>query len=634
MLDSSLKIIIVGGGHAGCEAALAGARMGVPTTLISLSRDKIAEMSCNPSIGGVGKGQLVKEIDALGGEMGRNADYTGIQFKRLNTRKGSAVQSSRCQSDKVLYAKRMRETLSQTPNLSLLEGEVKGLLVEDGEMRGVVFQDPASLSPREILCGAVVITTGTFMRGLMHCGSSQRRGGRYGELDSLGLSEELERLGFRLLRLKTGTPARLLRESIDFSGLTVQKGDDPPQKFSFAETQISLPQIDCYLTSTGIETHTIIQNNLSKSPLYSGQIKGIGPRYCPSIEDKVVKFPDKARHLIFLEPESLSSSWIYPNGLSTSLPQDVQEQFLRTLPGLEEVKVARPGYAVEYDAIDPLQLTHSLEARHIRNLFLAGQINGTSGYEEAGAQGLLAGINAARSVMKAPHLKLGRHQAYLGVMVDDLVTLGVTEPYRMFTSRAEFRLSLREDNADLRLSEIGYEIGLLTKDDYKLFCERKKKIHTLQTYLKRTVVKPTDKGNATLVSLGSSPLAYPQTLAQILKRPELTLADTLALVDTPPTVSHQKSIQDVVEIEVKYEGYITIQREEMKRLENLDKVGLPPSLDYSKIAGLSNEIRQKLTERKPSSLADASKVPGITPAALTAILFHVKRKSPLATPSV
>ncbi len=618
-------VVVIGGGHAGCEAALASARMGSSTLLVTMNPDKIAEMSCNPSIGGVGKGQLVKEIDALGGEMGKNADFTGIQFKRLNTRKGSAVQSSRCQADKKQYALRMQNIVASTENLHVCHGEVKALWVEGAEIRGVKVLAKAG-NTLEVQTGSVVITAGTFMKAVMYTGFERSEGGRFGESPSLGLSDTLRDLGFTLLRLKTGTPARLIAESIDFSQMEEQKGDELPSKFSFWESSIILPQVSCFLTFTNEKTHQAIRDNLHRSPLYSGEIKGVGPRYCPSIEDKVVKFPDKGRHQLFFEPESLDSNWIYPNGISTSLPSDVQESFIRSIPGCQEVKIARYGYAVEYDCIDPRQLKPSLESKAIKGLFLGGQVNGTSGYEEAAAQGLLAGINAALLSQKRTPFILSRTESYIGVMIDDLTTLGVSEPYRMFTSRAEYRLSLREDNADLRLSRYGFVLGLLSEEQKLGFEERSKAVVEMKQFLKRTFVKPTHKVQELLTSKNLSPLIQGQSLDSLIKRPELSLAEVLEVSDILAPHSLSRETSETLEVEVKYEGYVAMQMQEIERMKKLQTLSIPKELKYGVVAGLSIEIKEKLERIKPSTLAEAAQISGVTPAALSALLFHLRQR--------
>ncbi|NBX76033.1 MAG: tRNA uridine-5-carboxymethylaminomethyl(34) synthesis enzyme MnmG [Proteobacteria bacterium] len=626
------EVVIVGAGHAGCEAALASSRMGRETLLITMDPLKSAEMSCNPSIGGVGKGQLVKEIDALGGEMGRNADLTGIQFKRLNTRKGSAVQSSRCQSDKKEYASRMQKILATQTKLETLLGEVKEIKTQDGKVCGLLVESQGEKI--EIQTRNIVITAGTFMRGLIHCGFDQTDGGRFGEKASKGLSSSLAELGFTISRLKTGTPARLFKETIDWSQMEEQLGDNPPYTFSFWNTKIALPQVSCHLVHTNEKTHQVILNNLDKSPLYSGNIKGVGPRYCPSIEDKVVKFPDKPRHQLFFEPESLDSNWIYPNGISTSLPAEVQDAFIRTIPGCQDAKFARYGYAVEYDCIDPRELKPSLESKKVEGLFLAGQVNGTSGYEEAAAQGLIAGINAARRAWLEPALVLSRAESYIGVMIDDLTTLGVTEPYRMFTSRAEYRLSLREDNADLRLSPYGYQIGLLPKENYDQMLERKRQIEVLQTVFKKIFIKPSEELGRSLESLGTSPLSSAQSLSNLLKRPEVGISHVIDWgKDHLPEDCRaplSPATQETLEIEVKYEGYISIQKEEIRHLSKMKESVIPGAFNYGSVIGLSTELKEKLSKQKPSTLAEAAKIPGVTPAALTALLFHLKKKGPSA----
>lgn len=616
------EILVIGSGHAGCEAALASARMGVPTWLVTMDTHRVGEMSCNPSIGGVGKGQLVREIDALGGEMGKNADFTGIQFKRLNTRKGSAVQSSRCQSDKVQYANRMRAQVLLQPNLQLVAGEVKELLVDGGKIIGVEFESGGARS--RVHCRFVVITTGTFMRSVIYCGSELSEGGRIGEKSSKGLSDCLGNLGLQIHRLKTGTPARLIRESLDYSRLNEQPGDVIPGRFSFSETTVELPQVSCYLTYTCEQTHEVIQENLHRSPLYSGMIRGIGPRYCPSIEDKVVKFRDKPRHQVFLEPESLDSNWIYPNGISTSLPKDVQEAFVRTIPGCENAVFARYGYAVEYDCIDPRQLLPTLEVKHLEGLFLGGQVNGTSGYEEAAAQGFVAGVNAALKARERSPLILPRSESYIGVMLDDLTRLGVTEPYRMFTSRCEYRLSVREDNADIRLRPKGIALGLVSDRDKDRFEKRLEKLAKTSTVLDKTYVPPKAELNEFLSQMGTSPISQSTSLSQILKRPEVSYTDLQRLFsEVLPLL--EENTTETLEIEKKYAGYIALQKEEVERLTRFRKITLPSSLDYGTVIGLSTEVRERLSRTQPRTLEGAAEIQGVTPSALSALLFHLKR---------
>ena len=627
MFHVKQNVIVIGGGHAGIEAALSAARMGLPTTLVTLDPSKIGEMSCNPSIGGVGKGQLVKELDALGGEMGRTADATGIQFKRLNTRKGSAVQSSRCQSDKKQYALRMQKVVAEQPGLTVAVGEVKEIHVENGEVSGVEIADKSG-QRRFLPARSVVITAGTFMKALMHCGAEQSAGGRFGEKSSVGLSDSLRDLGFNIQRLKTGTPPRLLRGSIDFSKMERQLGDEPPRRFSFWDTRIELPQVECYLTYSSQQTHDVIRENLARSPLYSGQIKGVGPRYCPSIEDKVVKFPQKDRHPLFFEPEALDSDWIYPNGISTSLPSDVQEAFVRTIPGCERVEFARFGYAVEYDCVDPRQITASFEARHLPGLFLAGQVNGTSGYEEAAIQGLMAGINAGLRAKGEPPFILSRAQAYVGVLIDDLTAMGVSEPYRMFTSRAEFRLSLREDNADLRLTPFGRALGLISDSDFAAFSRRQERLAAGHAFLDKTSVRADETTQMRLESLGSSPLAQAQPMSQLLKRPEVGLEDVFALAGGAEIPEMDPETAETLEIEVKYAGYIELQRQEIARLQKMVGTEIPANTDFAQISGLSHELRDKLTKARPATLAAASTIQGVTPAALSAVLFHLRQKDP------
>jgi tRNA uridine 5-carboxymethylaminomethyl modification enzyme len=610
------QVIVVGAGHAGCEAALAAARMGCSTLLLNLSLDAVAQMSCNPAIGGLAKGHLVREIDALGGEMARNIDATGIQFRILNTKKGPAVRASRAQADRYRYRDRMKQVVEQQPNLDLKQGAVAKLLLAGGRAIGVETRDGLSYQG-----AAVVLTTGTFMRGLIHVGLQNYPGGRAGEPPSEGLSDHLRSLGLTVGRLKTGTPARLNGRSIDFSRLEPQYGDAVPVPFSFATERIEQPQVPCHITYTNERTHEIIRGGLDRSPLYSGVIEGVGPRYCPSIEDKVVRFPEKEQHQVFLEPEGLRSVEIYPNGVSTSLPPDVQLAFLRTLAGLEQVEIMRPGYAIEYDYVDPIQLRPTLEVKAVAGLFHAGQINGTSGYEEAAAQGLLAGINAALQVQGEAPLVIGRDQGYLGVMVDDLVTLGTREPYRMFTSRAEYRLLLREDNADQRLTELGRRVGLVGDAQYLRFQQKLQRLAWGSQRLESLRIAPGER--EVVARLGLGDLRNGASLQELLRRPELQIGDLLFL--DPELASLGADVLEQLEIATKYAGYIDRQREQVARFQRAETIAIPADFDYARVGGLTAEVREKFLARRPETLGQASRIPGVTPAAI-AILSVLLRK--------
>lgn len=614
-------VIVVGGGHAGTEAALASARCGAKTLLLSQNIETLGQMSCNPAIGGIGKGHLVKEIDALGGIMAKAIDLGGIQFRTLNASKGPAVRATRAQADRKLYKQAVRYTLENQPNLALFQQTVSDLIVEGNKVVGVKTQMGLDFRSK-----AVVLTAGTFLAGKIHIGLENYSGGRAGDPASVALAERLRELPFRIDRLKTGTPPRIDGRTIDFSKLEEQHGDTPLPVFSFMGKREQHPrQIPCYITRTNTQTHDIIRAGLDRSPLYSGIIEGIGPRYCPSIEDKIVRFADRDTHQIFVEPEGLDTHEIYPNGISTSLPFDVQYEFVRSMLGFENAEIVRPGYAIEYDFFDPRDLKMSLETKHMDALFFAGQINGTTGYEEAAAQGLIAGLNAARLSLGLESWCPTRDQAYIGVMIDDLITCGTQEPYRMFTSRAEYRLLLREDNADLRLTEKGHELGLVDDERWQAFETKRESISTLQEDLKKKWIRAETEEATQVADIWGKPLLKEANLMELLRRPEVDVQRLLGFLEGGEAINEQ--VGEQVEIQAKYAGYIVRQQTEIDKTSRYDHLKLPDSLDYTGVPGLSNEVSQKLKAQRPETLGQASRIPGMTPAAISLLLVYLKKKS-------
>lgn len=624
---TTYDVIVIGAGHAGCEAAHAAAKMGCKTLLVTIDMDKIAAMPCSPSIGGMAKGQLVKEIDALGGLMAKITDSSAIQYKTLNTRKGPAVHSTRTQNDKFLYSKNMKAAIEATPNLDLKQAMVEHLVIENNRVTGIIDQTGFQYAAK-----AVVIASGTFLKGMVHIGSARIAAGRAGEFASMGLAANLAELEFDMGRMKTGTPPRLHADSIDFSKFSIHRSDDTPKPFSFSTDAITTPMLPSFMGSTNETTHAIVRKNLEFSALYGGFIKGKSARYCPSFEDKIVKFPDRASHHVILEYEGIESKEIYASGLGNSLPLEIQYQVVRSVEGLEQAKIMRPAYAIEYDFINPQELSPTLETKKIKGLFLAGQINGTSGYEEAGAQGLWAGTNAACAVQERPPFILDRSQAYMGVMVDDLVTKGTSEPYRMFTSRAEYRLLLREDNADLRLCQIGHDLGLVdavtVNNCRQIDTQAEEEIQRI----KAAVVKPSRETNSYLESMNTNPINNGVKMEQLLKRAQLDYDSVLQLC--PPQEPLLKRAEQQVEIQIKYEGYIVRQLKEIKKYQDLEKIKVPADIDYSSVHGLSKELQEKLDRIRPASLGQASRIDGMTPAAISVLMVAIsanKRKQPTLT---
>ena len=614
----SYDVIVIGAGHAGCEAGLAAARMGSKTLMLTINLDMVAFMPCNPSVGGPAKGIVVREIDALGGEMGRNIDKTHIQMRMLNTGKGPAVRALRAQADKFSYQHELKKTIEETPNLTLFQGMVERLIVEEGVCKGVVTQAGAEYTAK-----TVVITTGTFLRGEIIMGDLKYSSGPNNQQPSITLSEHLEELGFDLVRFKTGTPPRVNSNTIDYSKTEIQPGDDKPRAFSFETTKFIMDQIPCWLTYTSTETHRLIDENLHRSAMYSGMIKGTGPRYCPSIEDKVVRFNDKPRHQIFLEPEGRNTQEVYVQGLSTSLPEDVQRDMLRTIPGLENVEMMRTGYAIEYDAIVPTQLWPTLETKKIKNLYTAGQINGTSGYEEAAGQGLMAGINAACRSLGKKEVILGREDAYIGVLIDDLVTKGTNEPYRLLTSRAEYRLLLRHDNADLRLTEVGRKIGLIKEERYERFTNKKLQIEQEKERLSSIIIKPRPEVQELIRNIGGSELKDGIRASDLLRRPEMTYEHIHLLV--PSEVELSDEVKEQVEIQIKYEGYIEKSLQQVERMKKMENKKIPVDIDYDAISSIASEARQKLKDVRPLSMGQASRISGVNPADISILLVYIEQ---------
>ena len=613
-------VIVIGAGHAGCEAGLASARLGMKTAVFSISLEAVANMPCNPHIGGSSKGHLVREIDALGGEMAKNIDKTMIQIKMLNMSKGPAVHSLRAQADRKRYQMEMKHTLEKQENLDLKQAEIVDIKVENNKIKSVETDVGAIYNVK-----ALIVATGTYLKGKIFIGDYSKESGPDGVFPANKLSESLKKIGINLIRFKTGTPARIARKSIDFSKMEIQKGDVDIIPFSFEDRMKNFDQVDCYLTYTNEETHRIIRENLHRSPLFAGVIEGTGPRYCPSIEDKVVRFADKERHQVFVEPIGLDTDEMYIQGMSSSLPEDVQIAMYRTLPGLEHCEFTRPAYAIEYDCIDPSELKLSLEYKKIDGLFFAGQTNGTSGYEEAAGQGLIAGINAVQKIKGKEPLILDRTEAYIGVLIDDIVTKGTNEPYRMMTSRAEYRLLLRQDNADLRLTEKGHEIGLISDERYERFLEKKQKISDEIKRLENTIVKPTEKVNNFLVKCGTSPLTTGSKLSELLKRAEITYKSLEEIDENRPKLGEQ--VREEVEIQVKYDGYIKLQEAQVEKFKKMEKKLLPNDLDYEQIKGISLEARQKLNKHKPHSIGQASRISGVSPADISVLLVYLQTKN-------